>query len=52
MFKYIFLGILAAVVYFVFFFDMQLTNQQIGRLFIVGIGACLVVFCLFKFCLH
>lgn len=52
MFKYIVLGILAAVVYFVFFFDMQLTNQEIGRLFIGGIGACFVVFCFFKFGLH
>ena len=52
MFKYIFLGVLAAVVYFVFFFDMQLTNQDIGRLFIGGIGTCFVVYCIFKFGLH
>jgi hypothetical protein len=46
------LGILAATVYFVFFFEMQLTNQIIGRLFIGGIGSCFVVFLLFKFGLH
>jgi hypothetical protein len=52
MFKYIFLAILAATVYFVFFFDMQLTNQMIGRLFIGGISGCFVLFLLFKFGLH
>ncbi len=52
MFKYIFLGILAAVVYFVFFFDMELTNQEIGRLFIGGIGTCFIAFSFFKFGLH
>ncbi|MDJ0870328.1 MAG: hypothetical protein QNJ87_01005 [Gammaproteobacteria bacterium] len=52
MFKYIFLCILAAIVYFVFFFDMQLTNQQIGRVFIGGIGTCFVAFSFFKFGLH
>ena len=52
MFKYIFLAILAATVYFVFFFDMQLTNQMIGRLFVGGISGCFVVFLMFKFGLH
>jgi len=52
MFKYILLAILGAIVYFVFFFDMQLTNQMIGRLFIGGISGCFVVFLLFKFGLH
>ncbi len=52
MFKYIFLVILAAAVYFVFFFDVQLTNQMIGRLFIGGIAGCFVVFLFFKFGLH
>ena len=52
MFKYIFLAILAAIVYFVFFFDMQITNQMIGRLFVGGISGCFVVFLLFKFGLH
>jgi hypothetical protein len=52
MFKYIFLAILAAIVYFVFFFEMQLTNQMIGRLFVGGISGCFVVFLFFKFGLH
>ena len=52
MFKYVFLAILAAAVYFVFFFDMQLTNQMIGRGFVGGISACFVVFLFFKFGLH
>lgn len=52
MFKYIFLAILAAAVYFVFFLDMQLTNQMIGRLFVGGISVCFAVFLLFKFGLH
>ena len=52
MFKYVFVVILAAAVYFLFFFDMQLTNQMIGNLFIGGISACFVVFGLFKFGLH
>ena len=52
MFKYILLAILAAAVYFLFFFDMQLTNQAIGRLFVGGISGCFVVFLFFKFGLH
>ena len=52
MFKYIFLAILAAAAYFIFFVDVQLTNQMIGRSFIGGILACFVVFLLFKFGLH
>lgn len=52
MFKYAFLAILAAVVYFVFFFDMQLTNEMIGKLFVGTIGGCFVVFLFFKFGLH
>lgn len=52
MFKYIFLAILAAVAYFVFFSDIQLSNQMIGRLFIGGISGCFVVFLFFKFGLH
>ncbi len=52
MFKYVFFAILAAAAYFVFFFEAQLTNQMIGNLFIGGIGACFVVFCIFKFGLH
>jgi hypothetical protein len=52
MFKYIFFAILMATVYLLFFIDLQLTNQLIGRLFVGGIGACLVVFLFFKFGLH
>ncbi len=52
MFKYIFIAILAAATYFVFFSDMQLTNQMIGRLFVGGISGCFVVFLFFKFGLH
>jgi hypothetical protein len=52
MFKYIFLAILGAVVYFLFFFDMQLTNQMVGRLFIGSIFSLFVVFLFFKFGLH
>ena len=52
MFKYIFTGILAAAAYFVFFFDMQLTNQMVGRTFIGGILSFFVVFLFFKFGLH
>ena len=52
MFKYVFLAILAAVVYFVFVFEMQLTNQMIGNLFIGGIVTCFVFFLFFKFGLH
>lgn len=52
MFKYVFLAILAAVAYFVFVFEMQLTNQMIGNLFVGGIGTCFVVFLFFKFGLH
>ena len=52
MFKYIFLVILAAAAYFLFYSDIQLTNQMIGRLFIFGIAGCFAVFCFFKFGLH
>ena len=52
MFRYVFLAILAAAVYFVFFFEMQVTNQMIGQMFIGGIGTAFVAFCFFKFGLH
>ena len=52
MFKYIFFAILAAAAYFIFFFDMPLTNNIIGNLFIGGIMSCFAVFLLFKFGLH
>jgi hypothetical protein len=52
MFKYVFSAILAALAYFVFVFEMQLTNQMIGNLFVGGIGICFVAFLFFKFGLH
>jgi len=52
MFKYTFLTILAAAAYFIFVFDMALTNNIIGNLFIGGILSCFAVFLLFKFGLH
>ena len=52
MFKYVVLSILAAVAYFVFVFEMQLTNQMIGNLFIGAISFCFAVFAIFKFGLH
>lgn len=52
MFKYVLLGIIAATVYFVYFLEVQFTNQMIGRLFVSGIGACFIAFGIFKFGLH
>ena len=52
MFKYVFLAIVASIVYLLFFAEIQLTNQVIGNAFIVGIGSCFVVFLFFKFGLH
>ena len=52
MFKYVFLAIIAAVVYFVFIADMQMTNEMIGQTFIGSIMACFVVFLFFKFGVH
>ncbi len=52
MFKYVFSVILVVIFYFVFLFDIQLTNEAIGSLFITGILGCLVLFLLFKFGLH
>jgi hypothetical protein len=52
MFKYIFLAVLAASIYFVFFFDAALTNQLIGQLFIAGIVANFLLFAMFKFGVH
>ena len=40
------------ILYFVFFFDIALTNEAIGILFVAGILGCLVLFLLFKFGLH
>ncbi len=52
MFKYAVLIILAAVASFVFVFDLQLTNQLIGSLFIGSILVCFGIFSVFKFGLH
>ena len=52
MFKYVFSLILVVILYFVFFFDIALTNEAIGILFVAGILGCLVLFLLFKFGLH
>jgi len=52
MFKYVLTVILAAIAYFVFFYDAVLTNELIGRLFVSGILGCLLVFLIFKIGLH
>ncbi len=52
MFKYVFSLLLAVIFFFVFLFDVALTNEVIGRLFVTGILGCLIVFLLFKFGLH
>jgi len=52
MFKYIFLAVLAAISYLLFFYDAVFTNEFIGKLFVSGILGCLLVFLLFKFGLH
>ena len=52
MFKYVFSLLLALIFFFVFLFDVQLTNEVIGSLFVTGILGCLVVFLVFKFGLH
>ncbi len=52
MFKYVFLTIIAALAYLLFFSDIELTNKMVGNLFIGGIGTCFIIFCIFKFGLH
>ena len=52
MFKYAIAALLAAIVIFVIFFNMGLSNEQIGNLFIVGILGILVIFSIFKYGLH
>jgi len=52
MFKYVFSLILVVIFCLVFVFDIQLTNEAIGSLFITGILGCLVLFLVFKFGLH
>ena len=49
MFKYIFMLIVTVILYIVFYFDIELTNDQIGQLFVAGILGCLVLFLFFKF---
>ena len=52
MFKYIFVAIVGAAVYLLFFFDMPLTNEMIGRIFVGAIGSAFVIFLIFKVGLH
>ncbi len=52
MFKYALLTIVAATAYFAFAFDADVTNEQIGQMFVWGILGALGVFLLFKFGLH
>ncbi|MEE8150546.1 MAG: hypothetical protein V3T43_02375 [Nitrosomonadaceae bacterium] len=52
MFKYVSLIVVAAATYFIFFYEIALTNELIGALFVSGILGCLAVFLLFKFGLH
>jgi len=52
MFKYAISAILVVVLYFVFFFDIAVSNDVIGKLFVAGILVCLALFLLFKFGLH
>jgi len=52
MFKYISSSVLAVILLLVFVFDLALTNDSIGNLFVAGILGCLAVFSLFKFGVH
>ncbi len=52
MFKYVLSAILAALTYFIFFYDARLTNEFIGTLFVSGILGCLFIFMIFKIGLH
>ncbi|MFQ5452539.1 MAG: hypothetical protein ACE5DQ_03190, partial [Candidatus Paceibacterota bacterium] len=52
MFKYAFSLVLAVILSLVFFFDLELTNDVIGNLFVAGILGCLALFLIFKFGLH
>ena len=49
MFKYLFGLLLAVIAYFLFYFKITLTNDQIGNLFVVGILGCLLLFLFFKY---
>jgi len=52
MFKYVLTGIIAVIAFFVFIFDAAFSNESIGRFFVFGILACLLVFLIFKVGLH
>jgi hypothetical protein len=52
MFKYISSSLLAVILFLVFVFDLALSNNSIGNLFIAGILGCLVLFLFFKFGVH
>ena len=52
MFKYISSSLLAVVLLIVFVFDLALSNDSIGNLFVGGILGCLAVFLFFKFGVH
>ena len=48
MFKYILVTVLAAISYFVFYYDGVVTNELIGQFFVSGILGCLAIFMIFK----
>ena len=52
MFKYISSSLLAVILFLVFVFDLALSNDSIGNLFVAGILGCLGVFLFFKFGVH
>ena len=52
MFKYVFLAIVGAISYVLFFHDAVISNALVGKLFVGSILSCLVVFLLFKFGVH
>ena len=52
MFKYVFSLMLVVIFCLVFVFDIALTNEAVGSLFVTGITGCLVLFLVFKFGLH
>lgn len=52
MFKYTFLAIIAAAAYFTFGYEATLSNEIIGKMFVLGILGAMSVFLLFKFGLH
>jgi hypothetical protein len=52
MFKYISSSLLAVILFLVFVFDLALSNDSIGNLFVAGILGCLALFLFFKFGVH